>query len=86
MEGEVIIRATTSQNLHAFFKVYETSKNQFSCSYHEGIPSYEVKEKSKLIIRLKFINGSNFSCSSFFLFIDILLKLQQQILICFCKF
>ena len=36
---------------------------------------------SKLIIR------SKFSCSTvFFLFIDILLKLKQQIVTCFCKF
>jgi len=43
-------------------------------------------KKSKIIIRSKFIVGSNFSCYSFFLFIDILLKLQQLILTCFCKF
>jgi len=41
-----------------------------------------TSKKSKFIIR------SKFCCSTvFFLFIDILLKLQQQqILICFCKF
>jgi len=37
--------------------------------------------------KVKVIIGSNFSCNTvFFLFIDILVKLQQQILICFCKF
>jgi len=29
--------------------------------------------------------GQTFFAIQFFLFIDILLKLQQQILICFCK-
>jgi len=28
----------------------------------------------------------NLSCKSFFFFIDILLKIQQQRLICFCKY
>ena len=39
-------------------------------------------KKSKRIIRSKFIFGSNFSCGTGFVFINILLKLQQQILIC----
>jgi len=37
-------------------------------------------KKSKFIVR------SNFSCRTISLFIDILSKLQQQILICFWKF
>jgi len=45
------------------------------------------KKKSKFIIRSRFIVRSNFFCSAVFLLnIDIFLKLQQQILICFCKF
>jgi len=45
------------------------------------------KNKSKFIIRSKFIVRSKFFCSRvFFRIIDTLLKLQQQILICFCKF
>jgi len=35
-----MIRATKSQNFSAVSKVYETSTNQISRSYHEGIPSY----------------------------------------------
>jgi len=31
-------------------------------------------------------NSPNFLAAQFFFFIDILLKLQKQILICFCKF
>jgi len=42
------------------------------------------QKKSKFIIRSKFIVGSNFSGNAVFLFIDILLKLKQQILICVC--
>jgi len=30
--------------LFCFFKVYEMSTNQISRSFHEGIPSYEVKK------------------------------------------
>jgi len=45
------------------------------------------QKKSKFSIRSKFIAGSDFHAAQFsFLFIDILLKLQQQMLICFCKF
>jgi len=29
----------------AVLKLHETSTNQISCSYHEGIPSYQVKNK-----------------------------------------
>jgi len=64
----VITRATKSQqsqNFSSFFKACETSTNQISRSYHEGIVSYYVK-KSKIIIRSKFIVGSNFSCSTVF--------------------
>jgi len=43
-----------------------------------------TSKKSKFIIRSKFIVRWKFSCSSFFLVMDILLKLQQQILTCFC--
>jgi len=47
------------------------------------------KKKSKFIIKSKFILWSkvSFSCSTVvFFLIDILLKLQEQIMICFCKF
>jgi len=43
------------------------------------------QKKSKFIIKSKYIVRANLSCGTFFLFIDILLKLQQQILIHFCK-
>jgi len=44
-------------------------------------------KKSNFIIRSKFIVRSTFYLHNiFFLFIDTLLKPQQQILICFCKF
>jgi len=36
----VITRATKSQNFSAVLKVHETSTDQISRSYHEGIPSY----------------------------------------------
>jgi len=39
----IIIRATKSQsrqNFSAFLKVYETSTNQISRSYHERLPNY----------------------------------------------
>jgi len=36
----VMTRVTKSQKFSAVCKVYETSTNQISCSYHEGIPSY----------------------------------------------
>ena len=75
-----------SQNFSAFFKVYEMSTHQISPSYYEGIPTYYVKETSKLIIMSKFVTWLNFSWRTFSPFIDILLKLQQQILTCFCKY
>jgi len=44
-------------------------------------------EKSQnLLLGQKLWLGQIFIAAQFFLFIDILLKLQQQILICFCKF
>jgi len=63
----MISRATKSQqsqNFSAVFKVYETSTNQISRSYHKRIPSYQVKEKSKLIIRSKL--GQTFLAAQFF--------------------
>jgi len=77
----VMSRATKSQNFSAILKVHETSTIQISRSHHEGIPSYQVKKKVNLSL------GQNFLAAQFFfLFIDTLSKLQQQILICFCKF
>jgi len=55
------------------------SANQISPSYYEGIPTYYVKETSKLIIMSKFVTWLNFSWRTFSPFIDILLKLQQDI-------
>jgi len=44
------------------------------------------QKKSKFIVRSKIIVRSKFSSIKVFLLIDTLLKLQQQILICSCKF
>jgi len=63
----VVTRATKSQwsqKFSAFFKVYETSTNQ--------IFSLIARATPKLL-------GQNFLQHRFFLLIDILLKLQQQI-------
>jgi len=45
-------------------------------------------KKSKFINRSKcrLCLNQTFLATQFFLFINILLKLQQQVLICFCKF
>jgi len=51
-----------------------------------GDPKLLGQKKSKFIIRSNLSLGQNFLAAEFFLFIDILLKLQHQILICFCKF
>jgi len=47
-----------------------------------------TKKESQVIRskKSKFIVGSNVSSNSLYLFTNILLKLQQQILICFCTF
>jgi len=50
------------------------STNQISRSYHEGIPSYEVKKSQYLLGQILSL-GQNF-LATVFLFIDILLKLQ----------
>jgi len=78
-------RETKSQIFSATIEVYETSTNQTSHSYHEGLPSTIGQKKSKFIIKSKYIVRANLSCGTFFLFIDVLLKLQQQILMHFCK-
>jgi len=45
------------------------------------------KKRSKFVIRTKFFLGQTIFAAQIFLCnIDILLKLQQQILICLCKF
>ena len=61
------------------FQVYETATNQISRWYHEPLQRY-VKKSQDLSL------GLNFLAAKFFLVIDILLKWQQQIFICFCKF
>jgi len=63
----------------AFFKVYGTSTNQISHWYHERLKLLGQRSQN-LSFRSKFL------AAQFFLFTDILLKLQQQILTCFCKF
>ena len=73
-------KSQQSQIFSAVSKVYETSTNHISRSYHEGIPSYYVKKSQNLSF------GQNFLAAQFFLFTEILLKLQEQIVICFCKF
>jgi len=73
------IKSQYSQNFSAVLKVYETSKTKFHV--HTTRESHVVRSKKS-----KFIVRSIFSCSTLFLFIDILLKLQQQTLICFYQF
>jgi len=45
-----------------------------------------MSKKSKFIIRSKFIVRLKFFAAELFLVFDILLKLQQQTLRCFCSF
>jgi len=51
-----------------------------------AIPKLLGQKNSTLILGHNLSLGQNFLQHIFFLFIDILLKLQQQILTCFCKF
>jgi len=81
----VIIRATKSQIFSALFKAYEMSTNKISHSYHEGIPIIRSKKSQNLPLGQNLLLGQTFWQHSFFLFIDILLKIQQQILKCFCN-
>jgi len=62
--GAMITRATKSQwsqDFSAVSKVYETSTNQISCSFHKGIPSYEVTKSQNVL------SGQNLSLYQLFL-------------------
>jgi len=73
--------------IFCLFKAYETSTNQISRSYHEGIPSYKVKKSQNLLLDQNLSMSQTFLETQFFsLYRYILLKLQQQMLICVCKF
>ena len=58
--------------------------------FHAHTLSHSIVIRSKksqnLSLGQNLSQGQNFLAAEFFLVIDILLKLQQQILICFCKF
>jgi len=72
-----------------FFLLWKFTKRQQTKFHAHTMRKSQVirSKKSKFIIRSKFFVRSKFSCSTvFFHFIDTQLKLQQQILICFCKF
>jgi len=77
----LITRATKSQsqNFYAVLKVHETSTNQISRSYHEGIPSYYVKKSQNLSLGQNFLAAEFFSLHRYFIettttYIDMLLQ------------
>jgi len=76
---QIITRATKSQS-SAVFKVYETStKPNFTlmpCATQKLLDQKKIKIYRQVKIYL---------AAQFFLILHILWKLQQQILICFCK-
>jgi len=89
----VVTRATVCvtiepklKNFLPFLKLMKRPQTKLHA--HTMRESHVIRPKKvKISIRSKFIVGSNFSCNTAFsLLINILLKLQQQISIWFCKF
>jgi len=68
-----------------FSKLMKHPRTKFHADTISGSKVIRSK-KVKFIIRPNLSLGQNFLQHIFFLFIDILLKLQQQILMCFFKF
>ena len=68
-----MIKATKSQNFFAVLKLHETSTNQISCSYHEGIPSLLVKKSQNsslgqnLSLGKSFLTAQCFSLHRYFI-------------------
>jgi len=73
-----------------FFLPFQKFMKRPQTKFHADTMSHSKvirSKKSKFIVRSKITVRPKFFCSRvFFFIIDILLKLQQQILICFCKF
>ena len=82
----LISRAAKSHNKVKILLHFKTSMKHLQTKFHAGTMSQSKVIRSKFIIRSKCIVRSKFSCRNIFFFINILCKLQKQILICFCKF
>jgi len=61
-------------------------QNKFNAHAIRKSPVNRSKKSQNLSFGQTLLLGQNFLAAQVFLFIDTLLKLQQQIFICFCKF
>jgi len=69
-----------------FLKLMKRPQTQFHAHIMREYQVIRSKKSQNLLLGENLSLGQTFLATRFFLFIEILLKLQQPILICFCKF